>query len=309
MRSPFLSLFAFLLLIPRVAPVLRGQEVVPTVQTESKSDKSDSNIEGAQPAAPNSPGQEALNRVKKLGFRLSPKGSASGVAADHESKKSNFSDEKSLALDAPGDMKVGRVQEPVELPSELADSAKEAALAVAEGKWSKAKELYTTMMKQAPENALVYANLGVVEYQMGNLTDASAHLQKSTEINPHIARNWQTLGLIQYEKGSLALALSSLTRALHEDPDQAETRVILAAVARDYGWIGTSIIELERAVELNPSLPTAHYNLALSYLEEKPPRIELARRHYYAAIDLGMKAAPDLEAALSGATESPKEAK
>ena len=156
------------------------------------------------------------------------------------------------------------------------------------------------MVKAAPESALAYANLGVAEYQMGNLLAAAGNLGKSLELNSHIARNWQTLGMINYEKGELTLAISNLTRAIHEDPSDAESRLLLAAVIRDYGWIEAAVTELQRAVELDPKLASAHYNLAVTYLEMTPPRIELGRRHYYAAVDLGTPPSPELETLLKG---------
>ncbi|MBV9273535.1 MAG: hypothetical protein JO333_06555, partial [Verrucomicrobia bacterium] len=50
---------------------------------------------------------------------------------------------------------------------------------------------------------------------------------------------------------------------------------------------------LRKAVELDESYAEAHYNLAIIYTEHRPPELELARRHYYRALDLG--APPDLD--------------
>jgi hypothetical protein len=55
---------------------------------------------------------------------------------------------------------------------------------------------------------------------------------------------------------------------------------------------------LKRAIDINPKLADAHYNLAVTYLETSPPLIELARRHYYTATDLGAAPSPELEKAL-----------
>ena len=193
-------------------------------------------------------------------------------------------------------MQVGRVTEIETLPPALAEMARQGALAVADNKWEEARSIYLEMVKEAPGNALAYANLGVAEHQLGNLLAAAGNLGKSVELNSHIARNWQTLGLIQYERGELELAISHLTRAIHEAPADAESRLLLAAVVRDYGWVDAAVIELQRAVEIDPKLASAHYNLAVTYLGMKPPRIELARRHYYAAIDLGTPETPEIEA-------------
>ncbi len=198
-----------------------------------------------------------------------------------------------------GAMKVGLVTGQSKLSPELADLAQKGAVAVAAKKWKEARDLYLEMVKQAPENALAYANLGVAEHQLGNHLAAAGNLRRSLEINPSIASNWQTLGLIHYERGELEMAISTLTRAIHENPSDARSRLYLAAVVREYGWIEASIIELQRAVETDPELADAHYNLAVTYLETKPPRLELARRHYYAAVDLGADPSPEMESAFA----------
>ncbi len=250
----------------------------------------------SEPTAPEAPapGAEAVERVKKLGFRLSSKDAPSETVP----AASGAPVSSTPTAEPGGAMRLGRIEEPVSLPSELVELAKEGALAVADREWEKAREIYLEMVKAAPGNALAYANLGVAEHQLGNLLAAAGNLAKSTELNPHLARNWQTLGLIHYERGDLALALSCLTRAVHEAPGEAETRVILAAVARDYGWPEAAVTELRRAVEIDPKLASAHYNLAVTYLEANPQRLELARRHYYAAVDLGTAPSPEIEAAL-----------
>lgn len=251
---------------------------------------------------PSPAGEEAVKRVRNLGFRLSSHGKASGEkVAQPEPAPAEAVSPTNETPEVPGPMNLGRVEENVALPPEVAEIAKEGALAVADGDWEKARELYLKMVKAAPDNALAYANLGVAEHQLGHLLAAVGNLGKSTSLNPHIARNWQTLGLIHYQRGELAMALSCLTRAVHESPDDAETRVILASVARDYGWPGAALTELQRAVEVDPRNASAHYNLAITYFEADPPRLELARRHYYAAIDLGTSPSPELEALLKPA--------
>jgi len=197
-----------------------------------------------------------------------------------------------------GAVTVGIVSEQAKLPPELKEIARKGTLAVAAKQWKQARAIYLEMLKKAPDNALAYANLGVVEHQLKNLSAAEANLRRSVEINPMIAQNWLSLGLIQYEKGDLTMAISSLTRAIHEAPNEGRIRLVLAAVIRDYGWEEAAITELKRALMIDPKLADAHYNLALSYLSEDPPKLELARRHYYSAIDLGAEPSPDIEVQL-----------
>ena len=56
---------------------------------------------------------------------------------------------------------------------------------------------------------------------------------------------------------------------------------------------------LRKAVELNPNYGSAHNDLAVIYLGEKPPMAELARWHYRKAVELGEPRDPDLEKKLA----------
>ncbi len=257
------------------------------------------------PASGQEPSPSGEKTAPMRGFRFStsgeakqaPPGESPPIPAANSAEPGGITPE-SLPGD-PGNLKVGLVTELASLPPAVAEMAKHGALAVSEGSWEKARGIYLEMIRLAPENALAYANLGVAEHQLGNLLAAAGNLGKSLELNPHIARNWQTLGLISYERRELALAISCLTRAIHEAPEDPESRLLLAAVVRDYGWKDAAVTELQRAIELDPTLASAHYNLAITYLEMKPPRLELARRHYYAAVDLGTAPTPEIEAVLT----------
>ena len=50
---------------------------------------------------------------------------------------------------------------------------------------------------------------------------------------------------------------------------------------------------MRKAIELQPNYTEAHFNLAVFYLQRTPPAVELARRHYQKALDLG--ASPDAQ--------------
>ncbi len=254
-------------------PTVHGQDP----ETQDKS----SDVKGDTPSQ--LPGFRFNSRKKK-----SVSAEMSGVKkSDPQSKKNESTSDSGVA--------VGVVKEQAALPPELKDIAQQGAMAVAMKKWKTARKIYLDLLEKAPDNALAYANLGVVEHQLKNLSAADANLTRSLQINPTIAQNWLSLGVVQYEKGDLNLAISSLTRAIHEAPNDGQTRLVLAAVIRDYGWEEAAIMELKRALMIDPKLADAHYNLALSYLSFDPPKLELARRHYYSAIDLGTAPSAEIE--------------
>ncbi|MDF1810600.1 MAG: tetratricopeptide repeat protein [Verrucomicrobiales bacterium] len=225
----------------------------------------------------------------------------SGLA--QEEKKSFFrfsSNKKAKKEDKP---QLGVASGAVHIPLELRDIAQDGAELISRGKWKEARELYLKMVLQAPGNPLAYANLGVAEYQLKNYTEAERNLKKSLDLNSSIAQNWMTLGLIQFERGELLLAISSLTRAIHEDPKSAQAHLYLAAVAYDYGWTNAAIKELNQVVDLDAKNSEAHFNLAMTYLGLRPPRLELARRHYETAKDLGAPPHPGIEEIMKKSSE------
>jgi len=110
------------------------------------------------------------------------------------------------------------------LPPLTSELAKKAAKAISKQDWANARSAYTEMLESQPENPLTLANLGVVEFQAGELEKAKTHLEKAVYIQPSLASCWRTLGLIHYQQDELALALSTLARSLHEDGSNAEAQ-------------------------------------------------------------------------------------
>lgn len=173
------------------------------------------------------------------------------------------------------------------LPSLTVSLSQRASDAFAKKDWTTARKCYLEMLEVDPNNALTLANLGAVEQQDGNLKLAQSYFEKALTVNPALQQTWTALGLVSYELGDSYRAVSALSRAVHEDPMDARAHNYLAAAVKKLGWLDAAEAELRRAIEINPSYANAHFNLALMYLERKPPAIELARRHYETALSLG----------------------
>ena len=185
-----------------------------------------------------------------------------------------------------------------ELPEELREFARKGALASAAKKWKEARDAFTDMVDAAPENALALANLGMVEYRLEEYEAARDHLQESLEIKPSVAHHWLALALCHLQLDDRDLAWSCLFRARHEDESDPRIHLYLAVIARDHGWAIASEKELRRAIALDPQYTDAHFNLAMLYLEQEPPALELGRRHYFNALDLGAKRDAKIEATI-----------
>lgn len=173
------------------------------------------------------------------------------------------------------------------LPELTSELAMRAAAAVSRRDWPAARAAYQEMVDSDPANAPALANLGAVEYQLKNYDAAIGHLERALAAKPGLAQTWLTLGMVHYEREEPLRALSAISRAVAEKPDDPRARNHLAAAAKALGWLGAAESELQRALDLDPNYAEAHFNLALIYLERRPPGIELARRHYLRAVELG----------------------
>lgn len=167
-----------------------------------------------------------------------------------------------------------------------------------------ARKAYQRVLDLVPDNVLGLVNLGVVEFSTGNMEKAEKLLKKAISIRLENPAAWLTLGIIHMDREQFDAALAALSQAVLQDPRNPRARNYLGVVIGRKGWIDGAQAELRRAVELDPSYSDAHYNLAVFYLEEKPPAIELARRHYYRAVELGAEKDAALEKVLK--PEAPK---
>ena len=52
---------------------------------------------------------------------------------------------------------------------------------------------------------------------------------------------------------------------------------------------------MRKAIQLDPGTANAHNNLAVIYITQRPPLVELARWHYQKALAAGYPPNPDLE--------------
>ena len=159
------------------------------------------------------------------------------------------------------------------------------------------------MVAAEPENATALVELGSLECQARHFADAQKLFKRATRANPELAAAWLGLGVAACESGKPDAALAALSQAVLLEPRNAKAHSYLGVTVGRKGWLDGAEAELLRALELDETLSEAHFNLAVVYLQQNPPMVELARRHYHRARDLG--AAPDslVENQLRGSKE------
>lgn len=200
----------------------------------------------------------------------------------------------SIDLNAPG-------RKPVS--DEAQQLAKKAMVAMAKGDLAAAKRDFQRVLTLAPDNVATTINLGLVAYRQKQYGEAERLLRKVVRTQPDAGLAWLILGVISYDQDKLDAALAALAQAALLEPKNATVHQYLGVTVGKKGWLSGAEDELRKAIELEPGYAEAHFNLAVFYLQRNPPAVELARRHYQKALDLG--AAPDPDVAKSLA--EPKE--
>jgi Flp pilus assembly protein TadD len=129
----------------------------------------------------------------------------------------------------------------------------------------------------------------------GDLTAAAVTLAKALKAAP---RDPVCLRL----KGRLALleerdseALDCLSLSAQIDSQDAETFRLLGLALSRRGLPQPAEAALRRALRLAPQYGVAHHDLAVVYLAQTPPAVDLARWHYRKALEAGEATDPDLE--------------
>ncbi len=183
---------------------------------------------------------------------------------------------------------------------EAVKAAKEGVESMKRGDWKKAAEAWNRSVQLEPGNAGAWANLGKVQLQEKNTAAAIVSLEKAVALQPALSEAWMALGMAYDTDKAPMRAVSCLTRAVHENPADARTRNSLAIILKKAGWKDAAESELQKALDLDPRYAEAHFNLAVMYLDRRPPAVEMARRHYEAARGLGAAPDKDLEVQLAG---------
>jgi Flp pilus assembly protein TadD len=194
-----------------------------------------------------------------------------------------------------------------ELPTGAASLVAEAQNYFSAKEYGKAEADYQQILRQDENNGLALANLAQIELEQNKLDDADKHIQAALAQSPNDAYNLTVLGRIQFSEAKYDEALDALSRASKLDPQNPDIENYLGVTLAQKGLRAQAETALRRAVQLDPNYGAAHNNLAVIYLTQQPPMVELARWHYEKALAAGQPHNPTLEKMLTdkGAPVSP----
>lgn len=193
-------------------------------------------------------------------------------------------------------------------PSKTASSAQtdissvtlvaEAQRQFAARQYDKAEESYLQVLRKDDRNVVTLANLAVTQMQLGKLDEAEARARQAVMVAPNDAYSHSVLGQVKMRQEKYDEAVDALSRAAQLDSKSAEVQNFLGIALSHKGLRLPAETALRKAIMLEPGYGSAHNNLAVIYLNQNPPMVELARWHYKKALAAGSSKNPELEKAL-----------
>ena len=139
-----------------------------------------------------------------------------------------------------------------------------ADLALARGEYSQALAIYRQLLGGHPDEALLLERAGIAAIQLGQLTEATALLDRATSQPNAGWRAWNCRGVAADRQGRWDEADAAYARASELEPSRPE-------VANNQGWSlmlrgrwQEALNAFERAAAINPSLPRLRNNIELA---------------------------------------------
>jgi len=186
-----------------------------------------------------------------------------------------------------------------ELPTGAASLVAEAQNHFSAREYDKAEADYQEILRHDENNGLALANLAAIELEENKLDDADKHIEAALAQSPNDAYNLTVLGRVRFNEAKYDEALDALSRAAKLDSQNPDIENYLGVTLAQKGLRAQAETALRRAVQLDPNYGAAHNNLAVIYLTQQPPMVELARWHYQKALAAGQPHNPALEKMLA----------
>ena len=182
-----------------------------------------------------------------------------------------------------------------ELPHGGASLVAEAQNYFSARQYGKAEADYQEILRRNENNPMALANLAAIELEQNKLDDAEKHIKQAVAQSPDDAYNLMVLGRVKFSQGKYDEALDGLSRAAKLDPKNPDIKNYLGVTLAQKGLRAEAETALRGAIQINPNYGAAHNNLAVVYISQQPPLVELARWHYKKALAAGQPHNLDLE--------------
>jgi Flp pilus assembly protein TadD len=228
-----------------------------------------------------------------------------GRLAVDEAQPVPYTPEELALFNAPEPEPVAARKASTEMPAGSTALVVQAQSFFAQRQFGHAETNYLHVLEQDSNNVVVLGNLAAIEVEEGKLDEAETHLKAALALNPDDSYNLSRLGYLKFQQEKYDDALDALGRAAKLDPQNPEIQNYLGVALSHKGLRVQAETALRKAIQIDPNYAAAQNNLAVIYLSQKPPLLQLARWHYQKALDAGQPRNPDLEKALAGEAPAP----
>jgi hypothetical protein len=182
-----------------------------------------------------------------------------------------------------------------ELPPGTVALVAEAHRYYANKQLDKAEEKYLQVLQQDKANVPTLANLAAIELDLGHLETAEINIQQAVALAPDDPYSLFVLGRLKFSQRKYDEAIDAFSRAAKLDSQDAQIQNFLGLALSEKGLRGPAETALRKAIQIDPGCADAHNNLAVVYITQQPPLVELARWHYQKALAAGHPHNPELE--------------
>ncbi|HVI78022.1 MAG TPA: tetratricopeptide repeat protein, partial [Candidatus Acidoferrum sp.] len=148
-------------------------------------------------------------------------------------------------------------------PSEVATHRLLARILSRQSNLADADREIKTALRLKP-SADTYVEAGVVQGELGNLTEAAAHFRRAIQLDARLPSARLMLGIVLRRQGNHKGALDQFQKAVELRPDDADAQYNLGRELKGNGNTQGAIAAFRRAIEARPDFEQAHYNLALA---------------------------------------------
>ena len=150
--------------------------------------------------------------------------------------------------------------------------------------WKDEFTLWQDAAARAPGMFRAQSNLGLAQYERGDLDGALESFRKALELNPHYSKTWNNLGLVYEDMGHYTRARAAYERALELRSDLAGTVNNLGRLSLQMGRSDAAESYLRQALEIDPLAIEARVNLGL--VHQRSGRLTAAAEEYAKALQL-----------------------
>lgn len=157
------------------------------------------------------------------------------------------------------------VTAPIAAQETLAQLYADAQQAERAGDYTAAIEKYRKIIALEPRMAEAHANLGKLQYQIGQTDQARASFARAIELKPGLAGPYFFLGVLSFQTNEFPAALKAFSQAERLEPQNVLVHMYLGYARTAMRNLAEAAEQFEKASSLESSNQDAFYHLSKTY--------------------------------------------